>query len=277
MGGDPRLYFIGADEDVHELAWTGDPASRGWYHGNLSYEAAAPPATGSGMSATTVNGAPRLYYVGEQGHVHELAWITDEWIHSDVTQSAGATPADGDSRLAATSSANGDPRVYYIAGSSEIYELAWDGDQWHHWNLTADNPSWPDATPNSPLVAITAGQEPRVYYLAKAYKDYFVQELAWFNHSWHHTDLNELTGAFRSTRDDQLAAITVGANDDPRIYYLGYDSHIVELAWYSDRWHVDDLTSLVGSVDPAAATPLVATTAHLDPLCLLSRNRSACT
>ena len=265
VGGDPRIYFIGTDEDLHELAWTGDPGARDWYHGNLSYEAAAPPPNGPFLSATTVNSAPRLYYVGQYGHVHELAWIVDEWLHVDVTTSAGATPADGDSQLAATSSANGDPRVYYVAGVNEICELAWDGDQWHHWNLTGDNPSWPDATANSPLVAITAGHEPRVYYLARGADGFAVQELAWFNRSWHHRNLNALTGAPESINDDHLAAITIAANGDPRIYYLGPDWHINEFAWYSEDWHFSDITSLVGGAIPGGGTALAVATAHLDP------------
>ena len=43
---------------------------------------------GTDLAATTLNGNPRVYYQGDDGHVHELAWSPPDWVHRDVTKDA---------------------------------------------------------------------------------------------------------------------------------------------------------------------------------------------
>jgi hypothetical protein len=82
----PRGYYLGADNHVYELAWVLDE----WHVSDLftrTKEAATVAATGSALIAFGVgvgNGDPRVYYLGANEHVYELAWVLDEWHVSDL-------------------------------------------------------------------------------------------------------------------------------------------------------------------------------------------------
>src|SRR5271166_2617433 len=70
LGGNPRVYYLGDDRQVHELAW-----NPGWQHNAVTAGTDAPPAAaGSALTATTLGGNPRVYYLGDDRQVHELSW-----------------------------------------------------------------------------------------------------------------------------------------------------------------------------------------------------------
>ena len=266
VGGDPRIYYLAADGHIHELAWTGAGAERAWVHRDLTSDTGGSlAAAGSALSTTVVNGAPRVYYLDDDQHVQELAWVVDAWSHRDVTLAAGATPADAGSALGATTAANGDPRVYYVAGSHNIYELAWEGEQWVHWNLTIENLGWPATVAGSPLSVTSAGLDPRVYYLAAGEDGLHVHELAWFDFAWHHNDVTVAAGGLPASAGSSLSSMTISANGDPRVYYLAADQHVHELAWFSDAWHHSDVTDAAGGAGALSGTALATTTARHDP------------
>lgn len=85
----PRLYYVGHNNGVHELAWH----NGSWYHRELTEETAAPPARSSSpISAIFLDGELRVYYESLEHHIHELRWTGGGWQHSDLMVEAKATP-----------------------------------------------------------------------------------------------------------------------------------------------------------------------------------------
>jgi len=70
------------------------------------------------------------------------------------------------------------------------------------------------------------------------------------------TDSGSSTAAVRGS---PIAAIGVGPNLDPRIYYLSADEHVQELAWVGEKWTQSDVTVRSGDAEPAmAGAPIAA-------------------
>jgi hypothetical protein len=135
-----------------------------------------------GLLGIDASSAPRVYYLGIDFQVHELAWWGDKWHHSTVSLDAGAPPAVIGSPLTATTQSSNLPRVYYLGIDFQVHELAWWGDKWHH-SAVSSEAFGPKAIEGSPLTSTTCSNNPRVYYLAA---DFQVHELAWWGDKWHH-------------------------------------------------------------------------------------------
>ncbi|MCB0056302.1 MAG: carbohydrate binding domain-containing protein, partial [Caldilineaceae bacterium] len=113
---EPRIYYVAADQTVHELAWMSylDPANAHWYHLGVGAEAGAPPVTpGSTLGVTTYQTEPRVYYLAADRHVHELAWTSHldpanaGWTHLDLTEDVQGPLAFDGSALSVTSGGGG--------------------------------------------------------------------------------------------------------------------------------------------------------------------------
>ena len=97
LNGNPRVYYVERGYEVHELAWI--PSA--WNHRNLTKDATSPPVwwkDWSGLAATALGDYPRVYYQGEDGHIHELAASPRsgggmEWVHRVVSKDATGPPA----------------------------------------------------------------------------------------------------------------------------------------------------------------------------------------
>jgi hypothetical protein len=71
--GEPRVYYIGTDNQVQELAFWGDR----WNYAPIGAENGAMTAAAcSPITSTTYNGELRVYYIGTDNQVQELAWDT---------------------------------------------------------------------------------------------------------------------------------------------------------------------------------------------------------
>src|SRR5690606_31229442 len=121
--------YLAADNHVHELGWYNNR----WNHRDLTADAGAIPAvSGSPLSVITIsNDDPRVYYLGVDQHVHELAWksLTHVWYHTDVSAAGGGLLVDPDSKLG-TTTVNSQPLVYYMTADKHIHELKWSDDGW---------------------------------------------------------------------------------------------------------------------------------------------------
>jgi hypothetical protein len=128
---DPRVYYLSADNHVHELAWSGN----NWGDRDVTTAAQGIPATpASPLTAMGAGGNrdPRIYYLSEDdNHVHELAWLSNSWGDRDVTTAAQGIPATPGSPLTAMGAGgNRDPRVYYLDGANGVHEYWWSGSSW---------------------------------------------------------------------------------------------------------------------------------------------------
>ena len=85
----PRVLYVGQDSGIHELRFEGSQ----WKHApllELSDTSGAPRATGSPFAQVTPDSIPRVLYVGQDGHIHELRLEGSGWKHADLTSISAA-------------------------------------------------------------------------------------------------------------------------------------------------------------------------------------------
>jgi hypothetical protein len=134
----PRVYYVDSNNHVNELAWVG--GVRRWVRSDVTaLTAASPVGNDSPLTCFGLGGSsPRVYYV--DGHVNELAWVGNRWVHSDLTALAGGpSPVEStETGLTCFGIGGSDPRVYYFGSSDgHVNELAWVGNRWVNSDLTA--------------------------------------------------------------------------------------------------------------------------------------------
>jgi hypothetical protein len=170
---------------------------------------------------------PCIYYLSGDGNVRQLESNGKRFVPTDITASARAPDADLGSGLTAINTGS-DRRVYYLSKNpnGHVQELAWVG-KWAHTDVTG-----PTAAVLGSDLAVTgvgANFDPRG-------ANGHVLESAWNGSSWTFFDVTasvhkpgmELAGSI-------VAAMGTGANYDPRVYYVGHDLHVWQLAWSSDE------------------------------------------
>lgn len=183
VGIAPYKYY--GPQPILELSLVGDA----WNLTDLIYETGAPPHVGAmaAMGSGSLRN-PRIYYVGPNGYIYELAWFQNAWHFRNIMAEIPAPVppfASAGSPLATFGAGpNNDPRVYYVGADASIHELSWFQEAWHGRNLNADAPGGPQPAPGSPLTCMGAGftNDPRVFYFANDGK---VHEFAWRSKKWH--------------------------------------------------------------------------------------------
>jgi hypothetical protein len=205
------------------------------------------------FGATVPNGSDgaqqgyAMFTWGSIGIIDEpslLAITKEAWLRNPTTKTTLVTPVN----LAARFGSGGDPRVYYLAPAfpeagqlGQVCELAWGGGAWNYTDVTTASggyPAVPVAVPGSAVAAIGIGG-PNVFYLSA---DGHVQQL-WYGSSWNHNDLTAASGGVPAVPGSALT-LGVGSNEAaPRVYYLGSDKHVHELAYGNGGWHDRDVTA----------------------------------
>jgi hypothetical protein len=128
------VYQASADRHIHELWWDDD-----WHHKDL---------TGAGHAPTTPIGTPVGYefrgtqcidYFGNDGHIHELQWLTDRgWHDRDLNVAAEVEPV-----LAASApgaylfQARGQRHVVFLH-NRHVHELYWEPTSTGDWHYGGD-------------------------------------------------------------------------------------------------------------------------------------------
>ncbi len=269
IAGNPRIYYAAegaAGIHVHELAWDGDR----WLHEDVTAAARGPDAEGGVLVAAQIDGAPHVYHLatGQNGlHVIELSWQMDHWTATDLTTLVQGPPARIGSALAVTTVVNGEPQVYYFSTDAGVQELSRSGAGWRHLDITAAS-GGAQAANDSALSALAVAGAARVYYVANAMGNQHIHELAWVDESWHDSDLTAAVAGAPDATGDALHALTVGTQEDPRVYYMAegyYEWEIHELAWNGSGWSHKNLTIDGYASEALIGSPLFALTVKHDP------------
>jgi hypothetical protein len=213
------LYYVGADRNIYQLEGdqTGDFSERFFAKANV--------APGSGLTATNAGDLVMLFYAADADtRLHGLSSFPLVSPHHVFFVDVGdAEPAPGSALTCFTTTDPGDTHVYYLDRQSQINELTIA-------NQTGTPHVLPyEAMPGSALTCYGVnGELPRLYYLDDQAQ---VNELAWV-HGQHgapaHWTNNPL--AYTAARDSALTCY--GAEGRwTRLYYLGPDHRVNELAW----------------------------------------------
>ena len=135
-----------------------------------------------------------VYYIGVDGHVHELSWGRGN-KHNDLNTEAKGNPVDAAANRGLTSFAWSSTisRVYYIGkDDGHVHELGWSGKDWLHTDVTANAKGDPvvKAAANSGLTKLRMEQHHNaVYYVGV---DGHIHELGWNGGDWLHTDVTAM-------------------------------------------------------------------------------------
>jgi len=258
LGGDPRVYYLDANNHVIELAWHHD--SNTWAPRDLTHDVGTSinqAAPGSSLTSTTLGGNPRVYYLDVWNNVIELAWHSNDnhWYWRIVTNDAKPVDVGTSINQAAPGSSltsttlGGNPRVYYLDANNHVNELAWHSNDntWYGRDVTEDATQ---AAHGSSLTSTTLGGDPRVYYLDA---NNHVNEMAWHTqgNNWSWRDVTEDAGAslHKNAPGSSLTSTTLGG--DPRVYQLDVWNNVIELAWHhnDNHWYWRIVTNDAKPVD----------------------------
>jgi hypothetical protein len=155
--------------------------------------------------ATEFNRQQHVNFIGSNLHVYEL-FHDNQWHLNDLTQLAGAPVTDPASVFIDGYATEFDSQqhVNFIGTDSHVHELLYDG-AWHHNDLTQLTGA-PAAAPPQPIDGYSTefNRQQHVNFIGN---DNHVHEL-YYDCSWHHNDLTQLTGAptapFGSYLDGEL-------------------------------------------------------------------------
>ena len=272
-----RVYYVGAEQDVHELllsggVWTdSDPSALT----NTVYVAA-----GSAVASLFDSGdrtdpnfeVIRTDYVGTDQHVHELSLSGDAgampsslWTDTDVTSSAGGPNVSaGNSGLVnivdpvnSGGACCFDVREYYIGVDQHVHELYSSGGAWQDGDLTALT-GGPNAAAGSRLASLfdQNSNGVRTYYISV---NQDVHELYLSGFTWQDADLSVITGGPSVAQGSALATLFDPLYVGVRTDYIGNDQHVHELFLNSlggDVWQDADLTAITGGMNVSGGSGL---------------------
>ena len=263
-----HVNYIGQDGHVHELAYKD---ASGWGHADLSQDTsgaaeASLPRAGSPIDgyATPWNSQQHVNYIGQDGHVHELAYKdASGWGQADLSQDTSASGGAGAASLPRAGSPidgyatswNSQQHVNYIGQDGHVHELAYkDASGWGHADLSQDTSGAAEASlprAGSPIdgYATPWNSQQHVNYIGQ---DGHVHELAYKDASgWGQADLSQDTSASGGAGAASLPragspidGYATSWNSQQHVNYIGQDGHVHELA-YKDAsgWGHGDLTS----------------------------------
>jgi hypothetical protein len=175
-----HVFYLGTDNHVHELYWTGGTA---WHKDDPTSLAGAPAAT-SGSALTSFvdgSGVMHVFYLSSQ-NVRELYW-SGSWHTDNATSQAGAPLDAVGSALTsfANSSGLGDTgmHVMYLGTNEHVYALhSMSSPAWSYFDATAAAGGVPGTSSGSKLLSFrdTATGGVRAYFEGQ---DAHVYELYW--------------------------------------------------------------------------------------------------
>jgi hypothetical protein len=143
--------------------------------------------------------------------------------------------------------ARGTQHVIYRGYDSDIHELWWDSQGWHHTNATA-NAGVRGSTADPAGYMFDAQGTQHVIYRGPGREGpdhgdgtfpYHIHELWWDTQGWHHTDPTAVAGAPAAVGNPH--GYMFDAQGTQHIVYRGTDNHIHELWWDTQGWHHTDL------------------------------------
>lgn len=247
-GGTKHVVYTADDGHIHELS---AGVSGPWRYTNLTQAAGAHQTESRILAAYPWDAQKtrQVVYLGDDGHIHELAaGVEGSWSHQDLTSLAAAPLAEPSALSAYAWQTGSTKQVVYTGENGDIYELTAGADgQWKYSDLTA--------LAGAPLAAGSAlsgfawetGQSKQVVYVGN---DRHVHELALEqNGQWKHTDLTQHIHAPEAA-DDVIVGHEWSAQFAKHVIYLDRNSnpHIHSLLFtHGGNWKHTDLTNAAGA------------------------------
>lgn len=250
----PHVYYLGADNHVHELAFDGSL----WNHKDLTAETTAPVAApGSALLSFGVNAGSvdhaRVYYLTGDNLLYELKWNGSTWSATNLTNTTSAPSVAPGTALAGYSADTDRPRVFYFDSLNHLHQTYWTGSSWMDQDLV-DTVAATLAEPGSTLLALGvdlgSGQHSRIFYLDS---DNEIHEVGWKNGNWFKVKLTTAADVAPGTPLSGYAA----DGQYFRLQYLDVDNKVRHLWWDGSSWGLANLTTTTSAAIAAPGSSLL--------------------
>jgi hypothetical protein len=225
-----HIYYIGSNQHVEQLVWTGS----GWANNDLSANAGASvlPAANSGLTSLYFSSADRVYYIGTNQHVEQLTWTGSGWANYDLTAAAGTAELALATGGITSLYFNTADHVYYIGANQHIHELMWTGSAWIDEDLTGAAGAGVLASQTSGLTSLYFSSVDHVYYIGV---NHHVEQLVWTGSRWANNDLTGQAGnSVLANVSSALSSLYFNSAD--HIYYFSFGEQLNELIWNNPGW-----------------------------------------
>jgi hypothetical protein len=199
-GAGYAVLYVGTDQHVHQIYWTGSA----WSNGDVTASAGAPlAATNSSLALFGAhNPSYAVFNIGANQHVYQLYWTGRFWTSGDVTAASGGPLAVSGSALTDLGTTSPNYAAFHFATNGDLNQLFWNGSSWSSGDLTAATGAPPAA--NGSGLASIAGSSYSLFYIGSTQNVY---QIAW-------------NGALSSGNITSAASGHVTATDSPLLVFV---------------------------------------------------------
>ena len=248
VGNYQYVYYIGAEEDVHQLLYNN---SR-WTDTNLSAAAGGPIAGSSALIVLNTSPALHVFYTDAYtGHVHQLfATNGTNWQDQDLTNVTGGTVASG-SPMAGFNIGN-EQYLYFIDTHNHLHQFLYNNVQWSDEDLSALTKTSAFSRSGVTALVLPGTKQLRAYVLSA--KGHILQLASTNNMTWTSSDLTARAKA-PLPADYYFAAYTSAPKNALHLNYIGYANpnylSVIQLSQpTAATWGYEDLTALTNGAIP---------------------------
>lgn len=252
------VYYVASDGDIHELAFNGST----WVDSDITGAASAigpSIATYTDNMSGEVNGQDNTestFFVGTNGDVIQITFdeSNSTWGTGDLTYTTNSPqPADGTNLISHMyySSEN----VYFVDQNLDLRELAYYGSpaSWNTSNVTAITGSSSPGSGSSPLSGYQNGSYDDVYFVISN-ADLFMD---WYTGStWKPTNVTSAASYTGCSSSGYGMSGHMWENTTPELFCFS-GSDVLEFAFYSNKWHGSDISSIVSAPAAESGSPIV--------------------
>jgi hypothetical protein len=254
-GAGHSVYYLGADQHIHELNFNGTS----WHDGDLTIASGAGilPATTTALTAFIASsGGISVYYVGTNQHLYELNFNLTRWNNGDLT-AAGAGPlALLGTGLSSFMASSGGISVYYVSTNQHLHEMNFNRSVWHDGDLTAASGTGTIALSSTAVTSFQASSGGiSVYYKGT---DLHVHEMNFNLTAWHDGDVTAVTGGTLASNSGGMSSFIAAATGGISVFYLSGAGHFDDLNFNGSVWNNGDLTMITGGAAPIGGSAVTA-------------------
>jgi hypothetical protein len=134
-----EAYYIGGDQHIHQLYFTGTS----WGTADITTATEAEPTEVAGPITAKIDsftGQLEIYYVDDNLDIRQLSWTSSQgWNSFDVSNFTGApTAAPLTSLSSLNDTVSGEFEIYFTADDAHLHQLSWSSTNgWRHFDVTA--------------------------------------------------------------------------------------------------------------------------------------------
>jgi hypothetical protein len=197
------VFYIGTDQHVHQMYWSGSA----WSNGDVTAATSGfPAATNSALTVFgTQNPTLGLFYEGTNQNLYQFFWTGSAWTTGNVTFASGGPTVANGSALANTILGGPTQAAYHFDTNQNMFQLYWSGSAWSSGNLTFAVGGLP-ALSGSGLAGFSCGNPGIPIDLFYVGTDQNMYNIHWNSRAWSVKNFTSFTGGHLVAANSPLVA-----------------------------------------------------------------------